>query len=151
MPYSITKNGESLDTSLYIIDENNKTFSSKEEDLTLDFSGEFGWTFNIGDSCTFNTRENCTFSTGSHCTFNTGRDCTFNTEWNCTFSTGRNCTFNTKESCTFLCILEKQEVISQILPILPSTFRIYKEDKILYKVSDDTWVEEDKYRLLVNI
>ena len=67
MTYSITQKGKPLEKNKYTLDKKTKTFSSKEENLVLDFSDEYGWTFN--------TRSECTFNTGSDCTFNVGKDC----------------------------------------------------------------------------
>ena len=75
MIYSITKCGTPLDKSLYTINEKTKTFSSNEDYLALDFSSEFGWTFNTGSDYTFDTGSGCTFKTGSGCTFKTGKEC----------------------------------------------------------------------------
>jgi len=109
MNYSVTQNGKPLDPSKYNWDENTKTFSTKENNLVLDFlcilnctfKTGFNCTFNTGSGCTFNTGLNCTFNTDSDCTFNTGSGCTFNTDYNCTFNTGSGCTFNTGFNCTF--------------------------------------------------
>jgi len=109
MTYSITQNGKPLDKSKYTIDTKNKTFSTKEDNLVLDFSNEYEWSFNTCSGCTFNTCSDCTFKTGDYCTFRTGsgctfktgRSCTFNTYYNCTFKTGSDCTFKTEDNCTF--------------------------------------------------
>ena len=84
--FSITQNGKFFDKSLYTIDIDNKVFTSKEDDLELDFTGLYGWTFKVVDSCTFKAGDCCTFNTGCGCTFRTGNFCTFNTASNCTFS-----------------------------------------------------------------
>ena len=89
--FSVTQNGIILDPSKYNWDENTKVFSSKENDLVLDFGNESGITFKTGSYCTFTTGPYCTFKTGHGCTFNTGSDCTFNTGYSCTFTTGKNC------------------------------------------------------------
>jgi len=107
--FSITRNGEPLNESLYTWDEKTKTLSTEENNLVLDFSGYnnctfktgFKCTFKTGSDCTFKTGPNCTFNTGSNCTFNTGSYCIFNTRWDCTFSTGYDCTFSTDYGCTF--------------------------------------------------
>ena len=67
--YSITQYGKPLDKNKYTIDEKNKVFSSSENNLVLDFSGEYGWSFNTDSYCTFDTGSGCTFKTGSSCTF----------------------------------------------------------------------------------
>ena len=99
--FSVTKNGKKLDESLYVWDEETKTFRSSEPCLVLDFRCICGVTFNIGYGCTFNTGSGCTFNTGSCCTFKTGSDCMFNTGPGCTFNTGSCCTFKTGPKCTF--------------------------------------------------
>jgi len=91
MKYSITQYGSPLDKSLYTIDEKTKTFSSKENNLVLDFSRDFDWTFNTNHFCTFTTGSNCTFNTGAYCTFDTDYFCTFNTSYSCTFTTKFKC------------------------------------------------------------
>ena len=73
--FSVTQNGKELDKSKYNWDENNKVFSTKEDNLVLDFSDYFGVTFRTGYSCTFNTGSYCTFKTGYSCTFKTGDNC----------------------------------------------------------------------------
>ena len=65
--YSITQFGKQLSKSKYTIDEKTKTFSTNEDNLVLDFSGEYGWTFDTSYDCTFKTGSNCTFDTGSYC------------------------------------------------------------------------------------
>ena len=91
MSYSVTKNGIPLDPSLYTFNEETRTFSSKEDDLVLDFSLISGCTFKTGSGCTFNTNSYCTFKTSFDCTFDTGSDCTFDTSYDCTFKTGSGC------------------------------------------------------------
>ena len=101
MTYSITQNGKPLDKSKYTIDTKNKTFSTEEKDLVLDFSNKKGWSFITGSYCTFKTDYYCTFKTGYGCTFKTGYCCTFKTDSDCTFKTGGDCAFNTGSHCTF--------------------------------------------------
>jgi len=101
MKYSITQNGLPLDKSLYTLDEKTKTFSSKENNLVLDFGSESNCTFKTGSDCTFKTGSYCTFNTSYSCTFNTGAYCTFNTSYSGTFITGSDCTFRTGSDCTF--------------------------------------------------
>ena len=81
--------------------EDTKTFSSKENNLVLDFKDIWGVTFKAGSGCTFDTGSDCTFDTWEDCTFDTESDCTFNTGSGCTFNTGSYCTFNTGSGCTF--------------------------------------------------
>jgi hypothetical protein len=107
--YSITKNGVELSKDLYTIDLKNKTLSTEESGLVLDFTGLNSWSFKTvsncqfktGSNCIFNTGSNCQFKTGSNCIFNTGSNCIFNTESCCTFDTGSCCTFKTIHHCTF--------------------------------------------------
>ena len=81
--------------------EDTKTFSSKENNLALDFKDIWGVTFKAGSYCTFKAGSYCTFKTGSDCTFDTGSGCTFKTWSDCTFDTGSGCTFDTWSGCTF--------------------------------------------------
>ena len=83
--FSITRWGKPCNTK-YDIDYENKVFTSKEDDLVLDFTGLSGWTFNTANYCTFRVGHNCIFITGCGCTFRTGSRCTFDTNGNCTFS-----------------------------------------------------------------
>ena len=97
--FSITKNGEPLNKSLYTRDEKTKTLYTNEIWLVLDFRDYPDCTFKTGYGCTFKTGYGCTFDTGSDCTFDTGSNCTFKTEYDCTFDTGYGCTFKTGYSC----------------------------------------------------
>ena len=99
--FSITKNGEPLNKSLYTRDEKTKTLYTNEIWLVLDFRDYPDCTFKTGYGCTFKTGYGCTFDTGSDCTFDTGSNCTFDTGSDCTFDTGSNCTFKTEYDCTF--------------------------------------------------
>ena len=65
--FSVTQNGKELDKSKYNWDEENKVFSTKENNLVLDFYDYIEVTFNTGYSCTFKTGSNCTFKTGENC------------------------------------------------------------------------------------
>ena len=91
MNFSITKYGQPLNPELYNWDEENRTFSTNEYDLVLDFRNIDGVTFKTGSRCTFTTGSGCMFTTGSGCTFTTGSGCTFDTLSNCTFKTKKNC------------------------------------------------------------
>jgi hypothetical protein len=141
--FSVTQNGKELDKSKYKWDEENKVFSTKENNLVLDFSNYIEVIFNTGShctfktgySCTFNTGINCTFNTGYHCTFNTGSYCTFNTGYSCTFITGDNCTFTTGENC--VAIRYDIKGITEI----PKDITIKLNN---YGVSGYTTVQEDK-------
>ena len=93
--------GTRLNGTLYSIDLKTKVFSSKEDNLVLDFNGLVGWTFKTGSCCTFKTYFNCTFKTGSGCTFDTKFNCIFKTGTHCTFKTGGGCAFRTGSNCTF--------------------------------------------------
>ena len=84
--FSITQYDKPLSKNKYTIDFEKKVFTSKEDDLVLDFTGLSGWTFNVSNYCTFRTGHNCIFITGCGCTFRTGSRCTFDTNGNCTFS-----------------------------------------------------------------
>ena len=107
---SVTQNGKELSRDKYNWDEENQIFSTKENNLVLDFSDYFGITFLTGSHCTFTTGLNCTFTTdcyctfktGSYCIFKTGSDCIFNTGSDCMFNTGCNCTFKTGDNCVII-------------------------------------------------
>ena len=99
--YTITKNGEIVNPSLYSWNEDTKTFTSKLNNLVLDFSNSKNCTFVTGFECTFTTGSNCTFKTGDDCTFVTGSNCTFNVGSDCIFKTGSRCTFKTGSGCNF--------------------------------------------------
>ncbi len=99
--FTVTQNGKPLAKSKYKWDEETRTFSTKQNNLVIDFGNEYGITFTTGDLCNFKTGDNCTFKTGDWCTFNTAFDCTFKTGYECTFKTGDCCTFNTASDCTF--------------------------------------------------
>jgi hypothetical protein len=89
--FSVTKNGNVLDPSLYNWDEKTITFSSEEDGLVLDFNNVYGATFKTGNSCTFKTGSSCIFKTSYGCTFNTGFNCAFHTGSECIFEVGENC------------------------------------------------------------
>jgi len=92
MMYSVKdKNGKDLDKSLYKIDFEKKTFSSREHYLVIDFSGLDGWFFDTLSYCEFKTGNNCKFYTWSNCVFKTGYNCSFDTLYCCSFETGNNC------------------------------------------------------------
>src|SRR3990167_407635 len=63
----ITQLGKELDREKYIIDTKAKSFSTTEDGLVLDFSGEYGWAFKTGSYCTFDTGSYCTFKTSFGC------------------------------------------------------------------------------------
>jgi len=89
--YKITKNGVALDPELYTIDKVNKTFTSKENNLVLDFTGKSNWIFRIGDHCTIDTYSDCTITVGDHCNIDA--------ESNCNITTGNRCNIDTCSDC----------------------------------------------------
>lgn len=107
--FSVTQNGEQLDSSKYIWNEKEQSFSTEESGLVLDFSDWDGVTFRTGSDCIFitgsgcdfRTKDNCKFTAGDYCLFKTGVDCTFITGWDCTFITGGRCEFRTRGNCVF--------------------------------------------------
>ena len=101
MTFSVTQYGKPLSETKYKWDEETRTFSTKEDDLVLDFSDYSNVSFVTGYSCTFKTGPCCTFKTGNYCTFTTWSDCTFTTGSSCTFTTGSCCIFTTGHYCTF--------------------------------------------------
>ena len=108
--YTITKNEKIVNPSSYSWNEDTKTFTSKLNNLVLDFSNSknctfvtgFECTFTTGSNCTFKTGDNCTFVTGWSCTFKTGSGCNFTTTYRCIFKTGSDCTFNTGYDCVVI-------------------------------------------------
>lgn len=74
--YNITKNGICA-KHLCVIDETNKTLSTKEDGLVFDFSDQYGWSFKTGVYCTFYTGDECVFNVGdgNGCTFKVGNNC----------------------------------------------------------------------------
>ena len=149
--FSVTQNGKALDSSKYQWNEEAKTFSSKEDNLVLDFSEYDSCTFDTGSHCTFKTGSCCTFDTGSHCTFDTSYGCTFDTGTHCTFDTGDNCTFITDYDCTFktgynctfntgsYCVIVRRDVC-EIIQLIPNqTIKLNG-----YKIKGYTVIEEKK-------
>jgi len=70
----IIKNNSVLAENLYSIDEENKTFSTTETDLIIDFAGEEKWSFKTG--------ARCRIKAGQKCFFNVPEDCDIDAE-NC--------------------------------------------------------------------
>ena len=101
MIFSVTQNGIVLDPSKYNWDEENKVFSTEEDNLVLDFSNINGIVFYTGSSCRFYTGSYYRFDTGSYCRFDTGSNCRFDTGCDCKFDTGSSCRFYTGDNCTF--------------------------------------------------
>ena len=101
--FSITQYGTPPSKDKYSIDYVKKVFTSKEDDLVLDFTYLTGWTFKTGGRCTFITGSDCTFKTASCCTFHTLENCTFETGYSgrCMFNTGKRCIFKTGDNCIF--------------------------------------------------
>jgi len=67
MDFTVTQYGKELEKSKYTFDEETKTFSSKENNLVLDFSKIKWITFKTASDCTFKTSSDCTFDTGFNC------------------------------------------------------------------------------------
>ena len=65
----VLQGGKPLALSKFTWCEKTKTFSSKENDLVIDFAGIWDCTFTTGGDCTFKTGGDCTFKTGERCTF----------------------------------------------------------------------------------
>jgi hypothetical protein len=97
----VLQNGKPLSLDKFNWDEETRTFSTKEDDLVIDFFCINNCTFKTESDCTFKTGYNCSFDTGCSCTFRTGSDCTFDTGSHCTFDTGFGCIFKTESDCTF--------------------------------------------------
>lgn len=89
--FSITKEWEPLDKSLYVWDSHNNMLVTTERWLVLDFTG-YDWViFYTGDSNVFYAGNDCSFKTGGNCIFNVGDGCHFDTESGCVFNTGEKC------------------------------------------------------------
>ena len=99
--FSVTQFGKELDNSKYTWNEENKIFSTKENNLVLDFSYYNGVAFRTGFFCTFKTSHHCTFETLDNCVFYTGDCCKFHTHACCVFKTGSFCEFYTGAKCAF--------------------------------------------------
>jgi hypothetical protein len=97
----VLQNGKKLALSKFNWDAKVKSFSTRENNLVIDFKGITHCTFTTAWGCTFTTSWGCTFKTDSDCTFTTGWGCTFKTGAGCTFTTGWGCTFKTDWGCTF--------------------------------------------------
>jgi hypothetical protein len=81
--YKIGQKGKLLDKSLYTIDNDQRIFTTTENNLTVNFKNLKGWTFRTGN--------NCKFKTGNFCTFYVGDDCKFSTWSGCVFIPGDDC------------------------------------------------------------
>ena len=145
--FSVTQNGKALDSSKSQWNEEAKTFSSKEDNLVLDFSEYDSCTFKTGSYCTFITGPYCTFDTGSHCAFDTGYSCTFNTSYSCTFNTGSECVIVRRDVFEII-----QPIANQIIRLNNFTIKGYtviEEKKDTCNTCDGKIVEVDgkKYKL----
>ena len=166
----VLKGGEPLSLNLFDWDAETNTFSSREDNLVIDFSGVYNCTFKTysdctfktGSFCTFKTGSGCSFKTGSDCTFKTGSDCTFKTGYTCTFKTGADCTFKTGSNCTFKtglnCVVVRRDVFEVILlkenietMICPYNIKGYLEkinNKFIYSEDSN---KENEYIIVDNI
>ena len=128
----VFQNGKPLPLSKFTWDEDTKTFSSKESDLTLDFNDMV--------SCVFNTGSYCVFNTGYGCTFRTSLGCVFNTSFNCTFEAGFDCVFNTGSYC----VVVRRDVYEVI--------ELEEGKKIKlngFGIKGFTYVESDKVEIII--
>ena len=114
MSYTIKKNGGTLSTSLYTIDDKNKTFQSLEDNIELDFTGLSGWNFDILGCglCSVSGGDNCTIIGGNKNNYIFGDRCNIDAGWGCMIKTGNYCNikthgnltkFDTGEKCIFNC------------------------------------------------
>ncbi len=99
----IFKNGKSLNPELYCLDIPNRTFSSNESFLVLNFENINYFNFQIASNCIIITGYHCTFNAGNHCKFITRDYCEFIASYNCTFNIGIDCTFiNVMKNCVII-------------------------------------------------
>ena len=128
----VLQNGKPLALNKFSWDEKTKTFSSIENNLTINFDEIDYCTFKTGYGCTFDTGYECTFDTGYGCTFYTGFGCTFDTGFGCTFKTSSNCTFKTCSECTFdtgsECVIVRRDKFEVIQPLKNESIEICPYD-----------------------
>lgn len=108
--FSITKNGKSLDELLYKWDIGNRTLTTNENGLVLDFNKMDNIKFKTGYSCIFKTGYDCKFDTGSRCTFITESNCNFITKDGCIFDVHSGCSFDIGNECTIDISLKYDEM-----------------------------------------
>ena len=63
----VLQNGKPLGLDKFEWDEKAKVFSTREDNLILDFNGINHITFDTGPFCTFDTGSDCTFKTEEKC------------------------------------------------------------------------------------
>ena len=98
----VLQNGKPIDLDKFEWNEEVRSFSTKEDNLIIDFTGSDNCTFTTGSGCIFTTWSGCTFTTKSSCTFTTRSDCIFTTKSDCTFTTEYDCTFTTGSDCVIV-------------------------------------------------
>jgi len=86
--YKITKDGVALDPKLYTIDKVNRTFTSEENGLVINFTGKSDWHFRIRNNCTVTAGDECFIDAWGDCTITTANRCTINTGSGCDITTG---------------------------------------------------------------
>ena len=138
MNFSVTRNGKVLDPDLYNWDEKTKVFSTKENNLVLDFSNMNYVTFKTGSYCTFTTGSDCTFTTGSYCTFKTSS--------NCTFTTGSDCVIVRRD--VFEIIQPKEGKPIKLKEYGTKGFDFVKKDKTITIDGKDIVISEESYQNL---
>jgi len=105
------KDGTLIPLDRFSWDEKTKIFSSRENNLTVNFTGIDNCTIIVSEKCKVFAGNNCTIISGGRCDFETGDNCTFYAEPHCVFKTRYDlckhyigpvkCTYNEKYGCAF--------------------------------------------------
>ena len=101
MSFTVSRYGKTLDPNFYTWDKENKIFTTKEDNVVLDFSTIDGVTFNTGSFCTIEAGSNCIFNIGDDCNVISGSGCNVVSGSGCMINTCSGCTFDVKDECVF--------------------------------------------------
>lgn len=98
MSYTITQNGDPLSASLYTVDEENKIFTTLEDNLLVDFTDLSGWCFHMDGCswCTILADDYCHVKAGHHNTIVAGVSSCFQCGWATSYTTGPSCCFHSR-------------------------------------------------------
>ena len=97
--FTVRKNNKPLDISLYNWDEETGTFSTKENDLVIDFGNADNITFKIGFRTTIYCGSGCYINSGSFCKCYVGHGCYLNIGSGCYINSGDFCNINSLVGC----------------------------------------------------
>ena len=64
---TVSQNGMPLSSDKFVWDKRTGIFSTNENGLVIDATGENCYTFITGSGCSFKTGSSCTFKTGKNC------------------------------------------------------------------------------------